>query len=340
MRAAIAIALLLQPALVSAQLTGKVVKPDASPLPNSVVELWGPLTLIRNATTDLSGRFTITDTVGGRALWVRSIGFRPVRRLLREFKGELTIVLEPMAFELARLETRSRPICPARETKEGRAAVTRMASQYSHRNDTLGLATYVRGFFGRTSDPGLGSADSSINTVGQTGSQGRGRLFLAAQIARDGYALPSQGGMGNAYGAWEYVRLDRLAQHWGDSIFLQRHLFYLRPSHGDQTVVGFCPVKQDRPEIEGILELDAASMLTRAVWNYRIRNSKELAGGEVLFAPADAGDEPSLLPVAGVYWRELLTSLYYQERSDYVQWVVGSNDSVPRLPRWTPPAFR
>jgi len=327
------LAALLLATPLSAQVEGIVQDPDGKPVAEVLLELWAPTARLAASTSSASGRFSFPPDASAAGLWVRRIGFRPRRIELSRADTRLVITLEPLLLAQPTLVAAVASLCPHVEEPEARAAVVAMAYRYSQGTDSLGLATYAWATAGRVAVPGLDNFDTTKVTLAQLGSAGLARRYLRRQIQAYGYALPAGGGFGEATGAWEYIRLgSTFPQHFADSVFRVRHRFYFLPAADGGHRVAFCPTTRGLPSIEGILELSPTTALLRATWVFRTPKPVEEAGGEVTLAPPSLSSPSLLLPVAGLYWRRLSQSSYYQAWEKYERWVIGRSDSIPRLP--------
>jgi hypothetical protein len=319
------------------QIRGSIRDPSGAPLPDAVIELWAPAERLSITTSSVSGRFGFPKMPAAAGLWVRRIGYRPRRIELANPDSVLTLTLESQPISLAEVAAKAPPLCPHPEEAGARAVVVAMGRRYSQATDSIGLATYAWTSRGRVAAPGLSAFDTTNASLGQLGSAGLARRYLRRQIQFYGYALPASGGFGEATGAWEYVRLSStFPQHFADSLFRDRHLFYALAEADGVRRVGFCPTQHRLPSIEGVLEIGPSGALLRATWVFHTPRPVEEAGGEVTLAPVVENGTPALmLPVAGLYWRRLGQRSYYQDWEKYTRWVVSPTDSIPRL---LPPA--
>lgn len=319
-------------------MTGILQDPAGRPVAEAIVELWSPTERLAVTATSPSGRFQFGLRERAVGLWIRRIGYRAKRYDLGGTTSDLALVLQPLALELTDLSLNSQPLCPHPEEPEARALVLSMAERYSHGLDTLGISTWSWFADARVKAPGLELFDTTTMGVAHTGTSGAGRRYQNRLLQGYGYALPGNGGMGEAVGRWDYMRLDgALAAHFGDSLFTIRHRFYFIDRESDPRRVGFCPLTRGGTAIEGILELTASNRLTRATWFYRTAKPVEEAGGEATFAPTGEHSEAPqyLLPVTGLFWRRLSPTSFYQRWQKYDGWSVSFTDSIPRRPRAT-----
>lgn len=336
------------------EVSGIVEDPSGHPVAGARVELLANNRLVRSTFADPNGRFTLSIPAGLNRVQIRAerMGFAAAHVVIdldAPPAFPIIIRLEPDPLPLPGFRIEGNPeVCPGRSQAEGLRMWGHMAAKHPDGLDTLGAATYTLVRVDTLVDPGTASAavpgpqldNSELHADGQRGFSGRLRLAWERRLNRDGYAFPiRRTDADGSYSTWSYAPLEAdFASHFATSLFTDRHrLRAPAPSDEGGWILSFCPASEERPGLEGHLELSADTLLIRVEWRFRTPDPDEQAGGWARFpAAVDPSDPPRLLPLESMTWRRLRDGRVQRRAQWYEAWVVTPGDSVPFLPDRTP----
>lgn len=294
----------------------------------AVIEAWSPARRTGAAETGVSGRFGLTagDTAGALVLFVRAVGFRPVRVRIHGRMLPDTIRLARAPVWLPALSTSAGGrLCPVADDPSARALLAAVALHYdSVRNlGPVEASAHFRDGFAVDSEVGEWAADPSS----QAGVAGTGEMFRVWRdiiIPSVGYAMPTQGhpSLDGQFLQWDYPPFEMgYAFHFFEPLFAARHLLAFGPGDAGMTELVFCPRSTKQPEIEGSLMIGEDSGLARATWHFLVPKSDERAGGEATFAPLNPAAPPDLLmTVRSEFWRKTSRGRWYQRAWSFGRW--------------------
>lgn len=303
-----------------------------APLRGAVIEAWSPMHRTGAAQTGVSGRFGLTaaDTSGAMVLFVRAVGFQPLRLRIRGRTIPDTIRLARAPVWLPALGTsRGGRLCPVIDDPGARALLAAVARHYdSTRNLGPTEATaHFRDGFASDSEVGEWSADPSSNG----GVAGTGEMFKVWRdmiIPRMGYALSTGGhpSLDGQYLQWSYPSFEMgYAFHFFEPLFAERHLLAFGPGDAGMTDLVFCPRSTKQAEVEGMLMIGDDSSLARATWHFLVPKDDEHAGGEATFAPLQPAAPPGLLmTVRSEFWRKTSRGRWYQRAWSFGRWEIDT----------------
>lgn len=332
-------------------IAGVVLSETGTPLVAVRVELLQGGRLLASTVTAEDGAFRIALPLArsgearmrtGEALALRAerLGYGTVERELtpEEIGGvpvEITMNPVPLPLPGFRVEVEAEA-CPVRNHPDGEALWEAMARLHPDGLDTMGAASYT---LARTdtlpAERVTPSADGPL-LAGQRGFSGRLRTAWERRVDRDGYAfVVRRTDLTGSYDAWSYAPLEAdFASHFGTPLFGRNHRFR-SPSPGADGgwILPFCPADDQRPGVEGTLELSADTLLLRVDWRFRTPEPDEDAGGWTRFPEAAPGEAaPRLLPLEAVVWRRIRGGDVLRRSQWYEAWTVTPGDSVPFLP--------
>lgn len=298
--------------------------------------MWGPSERLAGTTTDSTGHFVLTITHIGAdvAILARAIGFSPVRLRLVGPSDSVAIRLTRLVTTLPDIPVAGpAALCPNKDSRLARMIWRAAAGHYWHGVVSLDLTLVGSVAAGMVGGELVGAPDSSKKLYGIESAPARWRHMWREIIAESGYAQPVLANqLDPAFRAWEYAPLETsLSEHFADSAFGATHRLSVDTTGGSLSIV-FCELKRRKPDIEGSLALDRDSTIERATWRFVTPSPTEDAGGEVLFAPAgpDSAGHVLLLPAAGVYWRRVGPSSFFQRRWEYRQWSYSPHQAPTR----------
>lgn len=312
---------LIATSVAHAQIRGRVLDPSSAPLAGALVELWSTTTRLAGQLTDERGGFEFAGDESKLAvlLVVRRNGSEPARLLLPQ-AGAITVTLVPFAEQLAAATAIAVPLCQQnREDPQARALWNALRRRYRPFTPDLGYWSPVRSISARVSERQLGFVDTTQAVDGWLVAGGRYFEEQSRRVETRGYAVRYDGLLNQRFDQWEYPRLDSFfAGHFLDSLFGRLHR--LRTEAGPPLALVFCPRSTNQSWIEGRIELDADSAVARVSWTFHTRESREYAGGQVLFTrPSTSTATPVLFPLVGMFWRKVIAD-YYQEWTQYLDW--------------------
>jgi hypothetical protein len=323
----------------AAQVRGSVVDSLGNAIPAATVEMWSGLRRIRETRTDSLGAFQLqTDrTTPPTGLFVRRIGYENSALAIR---GDTSVViaLRSMALQLTRIVVAAgKRVCPNREDPAARALWEAMRARYPKPSGTVyfhSLGTLVRATVPFEQIDEVGEVEPQQRTWQYSGTPTWG--VWRDIIARDGYAMRINGGMGEAYVQWFYAPLQlAIAQHFAESRFAELHTINIVSTVGGATVLGFCSRSENgraRTRIEGTLTLSPARELMRARWRYLTPTLNEDAGSEVEFLPPRIVSGALLLPRSYRYWRRTNRGRFFVQQQTFSEWRISPDQMPPRMP--------
>lgn len=353
--------LLVIPSSILAQVEGRVLTSDGSPLPAATVEVWGRGLVFQVAHTDLEGRFTLPDLSDRRVTRYvfRYLGFRTEIVQHEDFHAGIEVRLGPEPVELEELRaTVVRDRCPRADEAEARDLWTAAAARYNRETSRRGRGAYYRAEMRDVSErvlfevneadaeraPGIWESWPGL----ERWEQGR-RLTLEDVVDRYGYAWERriEGRREVFIGrdrhlSWIYAALDgKSANHFVTPTFAAMHSFSLGSEGDEGTRVHFCPRRtgRDRPTLRGSLLIGTGLEMIEAEWTFATRDPREDAGGWVRFgtAPDLAGGLPHLVASRSLFYRhegfekpfENAPRWYFRDLREWSGWVVSGTMQRP-----------
>jgi hypothetical protein len=330
--------LLVLAAAAAAQVGGTVTGPDARPVPDATVELWGTDARLGSTVTDAGGRFRFPagPSDSAKTVAVRRIGYAPLTRAVTP-PASLEVRLEALAVSLPELRSGTvRRVCPNREDPAARALWEAGRRRY---DEAFRGTAFVGLTWDGTLDPEEVGLVDEARMQRFTSVVGGQPVRLERLVERWGYASPKAAGWvpwgmsWDDFFAWAYPSLhDHDARHFADQVFGRLHTLSVQARGGGETTLAFCPRDRSRPSIEGTLVVGADTAFHSAAWSFRTPKPREDAGGEVVFAPPSSARWP-LLPARGTFWRRLGGSRrYWQRTATYTAWIVSPDSTMPPAP--------
>ena len=304
----------------SAQLRGTVRTPDGESVPSALVELWSYARRIAGTGTDSLGRFRMAspqDTIA-LVLLVRRMGFRPFRAQLRPSDSVVNVVLQPRPIELpGPTVTRPQEECTQRDDPRARALYRAAAERYDTELSATGVRATSMVFRAVVPPESVGVIDTARLRFQFIAGGARNRF----RDPQEYYARPVSGILWPRFDQWEYPFLESIeAWHFADTSFASRNHLTLASLGDALPALRFCSRNGRRPYIEGVLYLGADSSFARASWRFVVPRSAEQAGGQVVFARVPRGVTGApLLPIAGLFWRRQVSSVY-TEWMEFREW--------------------
>jgi hypothetical protein len=312
----------------AAQVRGVVTDVTGRPLPGVLVEIWDAGRRLAGDGTDASGHFLLTASgTGRRAILARAIGLVPLRRLLGPADSVVTLVMQPLAIQVAAATVATEETaCPRRDDRRARERWQEAARHYDVNLSANGVTTWTQRYAATVPPESLGVMDTTELHRVMIG--GGSRWFIASRLAenRGFYARSNSGMASGRFDLWEYLGLEStVAWHFADTLFAGlNRLAFVRTETGD-TAIAFCSRTGNVPYIRGRLMLSSDTTLASAEWEFVTPPPSEHAGGRVLFAPIAApASRAPLLPVAGLFWRKTPSGIY-QDWTEYRQWYRCTN---------------
>jgi len=317
---------LLLSAPVSAQVTGRVLDPTDRPVPEALVELWGPGGRIAATNSDANGAFIFaTRARPPLVVFVRKIGYLPTRVAVVEGQP-LEVRLRRREQMLAALTVTANNIrCVTHNDGAGRRLWEAARRQYGPppmvvvaltgaRQLTMSLRGDGRTHTALVPPESLGVLDTSALRENSTWRLGMTPTFVADGSAKF-YVAPNPGGPAGRFDRYQYPLLDSYqAFHFTDSLFGAWNRLGSPSRDRGSLVVEFCSRhEQGQPYITGTLTFTPESTLASARW--RFVTPEEMAGGSVWFTPRSTGEQLPPLAAIGLFWRR-------QEHDVYQQWTL------------------
>jgi hypothetical protein len=292
---------------------GGVVRAGERPLPGAIVELLRDTSRLERMLTRSDGTFSFTVGASefANALFVRRIGFRPVRvDLLTASTSSLAIELQAIPQLLTTTHVREhQSMCPILEDTRARLAWLRSATRYRPLTaDDLGMWTALRSQSGMRMKPSIFEGETGAERVAVHWYTGENIARSRSTIIKGGWMFMLGSHSHPGRGLWGYPRLHEVDAHLfaDSSTFARDHSFGFLA--GDTTSIVFCPVSRRRSGLDGVLVLSEDGYLMSAVWLFSNPHKQaESAGGYVQFAVPSGDEKPRLLlPAFGVLWRRLV----------------------------------
>lgn len=319
----------------AAQTTGTVRSAGAL-VPDVRIELWSPTAKLAQRLTSERGefRFTIAESQGAVAIVTLRLGYASNRVATQSGVHHYDITIDALPTQLPGVTTIAESACPNVDTEEARAVWLRAARWYASA-DTFSRGSELTSARGEVPAESLGTTESTRLTRGSRGTTRTGMAGYREAILNAGYVRATQRSHFEPdYGLWIYPALEAdYASHFVESLFAQNHDLQLVNSNAHEDVLGFCPKDRRRTGLEGTLRVSKAGGLLAARWTYwNPARNREIAGGEVVFAPPGTADAAQRLPplaVTGLFWRRLPSGRYYQHWREYDRWVVVPDDRLP-----------
>ncbi|MSR23208.1 MAG: carboxypeptidase regulatory-like domain-containing protein [Gemmatimonadetes bacterium] len=318
---------------------GAVTNSYGMPIPSARVELRDGARALGSVWTDRAGAFHITTAETWTAswrLWVERLGYEPTEVPVPSGAGSVAIVVAPAPVPLPGLRIEAvADICSRREDPAARRLWQAAARLHAGGLDTLGIASYTEEWTDTLPSDAKLSAEVAESWIGQRTSAPLRRLSWNRRIEREGYAfLVRRSDRERSYDSWSYAPLEAdLAPHFVDQTFGRLNRFHIEVADAAGWILRFCGTEQDRPFLEGAIELGPDTLMRRAEWEFRTHDPDESAGGWSLFDPQPEGDAaPLLLPRESLTWRTLPDGGTIRRAQSYEGWITVQGDSVPFLP--------
>lgn len=322
------------PAAAAAQVRATLVdSASGTAIPGAVIEAWSPVGRTGSGQADALGRVILSarDTSSALVLFVRAVGFRPLRLSMRAHALPDTIRLARAAVWLPSLSTSSGgKLCPVADDPSARALLAAVARHYDKaRNlEPVRAAAHLREGYATDAEVGEWSPDPTSSAY----VAGNGEMFEVWRdriIPRLGYGIPTGGhpSLDGQYNAWTYPQFEMgYAYHFFEPLFDERHSLAYGGGENGMTELVFCPLSKKQAEVEGTLVISDDSGLARATWHFVVPRDDERAGGEATFAPLRPAAPPGLLmTVRSEFWRHTSRGRWYQRAWTFGDW---SGDSA------------
>ena len=265
-----------------AQVRGRVLDPTDRPVPEALVELWGPGGRIAATNTDENGAFVFaTNARPPLAVFARKIGYLPTR-IAVTFGQPVEIRLRRREQMLAALTVTANNIrCVTRNDGDGRRLWEAARRQYGPppmvvvafpggRQLTISLRGDGRTHTAFVPNDSLGVLDTSALRENSTWRLGMPTAALDNGPSRF-YASANVNGAGGRFDRYQYPLLDSYqAFHFTDSLFGEWNRLGSPVLDRGNLVVEFCS-RHDRgqPFITGTLTFTPESTLASARWGLR-----------------------------------------------------------------------
>ena len=323
----------------SAQLTGVVRASGGILLEGVAVEAWSVDRRLSAVLSDSDGSFSFPQNVAVRTVMLRAgaLGFEvlevPVVTGLSSY--DLVLAEAPLVLEGLVVTREEAPCEMRRDDSKARALWENARSRYQGVMDTLGIATYLAEADTIVPIDKLGPLQLPTLNLSQRGSSSLLRFSWTRRIERDGYAFKvRRTDGGEPYDSWVYPPLEAdFAPHFVDDLFGERHRFIVDDEREDGWSLAYCPEKDDKPGIRGIIDLARDTTFVSVEWIFQTPEPVEHAGGRALFSPLLADSEIAyFLPSEALTWRAVPEGDYVQRYQRYEGWLVSPGDSVPLLP--------
>lgn len=320
---------------------GTVREASGAPVPTARIEVRAQGRLLASSRSDEAGAFRLVlrqATTGPYTLRVDRFGYHGHERTLEGVPAvELLVVLDPAPLPLPGFQVEAtRDACSAGEDPQARRLWQAAVRRHPGGLDTLGVATYLHGWSDTLPMPARGYEEGRVGSPGQRGSAPLLRLSWERRVQRDGYAFQvRRTDSARSFDSWSYAPLEAdFAPHFVHETFGRLNRFLLE---GDEEgeygwILRFCSRNQDRPYLEGSLELTPDTLLHRAEWRFGTPEPDEDAGGWARFPAATPQDPtPFPLPVESMTWRRLPDGEMLRKAQSYEGWILAPGDSVPFL---------
>lgn len=318
-------------------LTGVVREASGQPIPTARVELRVGGRTVASARTDRDGRFRLVlldGAEGSPTLRVERFGYHAREQTLGSGDRHVEIVMSPAPLPLPGFHVEAaRDVCTAREDPEARALWEAASRIHAGGLDTLGVATYLRGW---TDTLQTGSGNGDVDRVGEPGQRASApllRLSWDRRVQREGYAFPvRRTDRERSFDSWSYPPLEAdFAPHFVHPTFGELHRFQVEPDTPWGWILRFCTRDRRRPYLQGTLELGGDTLILRAEWSFRTTDPDEEAGGWARFPGAIVDGDPLPLPIESLIWRRLPDGELLRKAQSYEGWILAPGDSVPFL---------
>ena len=325
--------------IASAQLTGVVTASSGIPLEGVAVEAWSGDRRLAAVLSDADGRFSFTEIVALQTVMLRAgaLGFEVLEVAVAAGVDsyDLRLAEAPLVLEGLLVSTEEAPCEMRRDDPIARALWEQARSRYHGIMDTLGIATYLAEADTVVPIEKLGPLQLPVLNLSQRGSSSLLRFSWTRRIEREGYAFKVRRTDGvEPYDSWVYPPLEAdFAPHFVDDLFGDRNRLIVDDVREDGWSLAYCPEKDDKPGIKGIIELARDTTFVSVEWIFQTPEPVEHAGGRALFAPLLAGSGTAyFLPSEAIIWRAVPAGDYVQRYQRYEGWFVAPGDSVPLLP--------
>jgi hypothetical protein len=307
------------------------------PVPTARVELLRGGRTAASTRTDREGgfRLPLRDWPGGAAtIRVERFGYHAVERSVEAGTGEIRVLLSPAPLPLPGFQVEAeRDVCETPEDSQARALWEAASRRHLTGLDTLGLATYLRGW---TDTLQASSGNGEIDREGEPGQRGSApllRLSWDRRVQQEGYAFPvRRTDRARSYSSWSYPPLEAdFAPHFIHPTFGRLHRLQLSEEGPQGWTLRFCTRNRRRPWLEGRMELDPDTLLRRVEWSFRTDEPDEAAGGWARFPGALPEADHVPLPTESMTWRRLPDGELLRKAQSYEGWILAPGDSVPFL---------
>ncbi len=346
--------LVVLPTQLIAQVHGRVVAPNGTPLIGAVVTLWTQSTERDHATTDARGGFVFSPTqlAAINGISVRAIGYRPLTLRWTAADSVLGLTLEPFAAPLPELVATGLKVqCPSADEAEARRLWTTLRMKYDLVPRALGLTLRLSWIRETAYETEVGSIDEArvSHSPGSAGLYGLTREAGYRFVVDSGYARTLRDSRGQlradgdgTYFEWWYPSFHRWQpDHFIEPSFGQLQNLALGPKVGGLPALLFCSRDHKRPYVAGALILSSDTTVAESAWQFYTDKRRENAGGHAWYLPPTRGaTQRYLLPSTSVFWRRRggQRGLYFHESAINQQWIFGPDAEIPRLPvARTPP---
>jgi hypothetical protein len=331
------VAQLATAAAVDAQVVGAVVDATGKPVAGADVELWAPGIRLASTITSRDGRFAFQSMAPTDAttVYASHVGYLSATELIRS-RDTLVVTLERTPIVLPAISVHV-PRAECGESDNGAARELWQQARQHYATDTTERSIQARL---QTNTRVVPAAQVGVVDVSMTGMAVRGssarfialwrELFTTGRYVR---ALP-EGDLSGVYGDWRYPPLEaELAIHFVEDLFGELHRFGRPVFSGTGWRVPFCPASISLAGITGVFRLGIDSHIESIEWRYDDTETKERAGGRVVFpAPAQSFATVALLPIEGLFWRERFPDTFVQVYSRFDEWLLTDGPLQPMKP--------
>jgi hypothetical protein len=307
------------------------------PVPTARIELHQGGRALASTRTDRDGRFRLPlrdETDAPATIRVERFGYHAVERRLEPGAREIRILLSPAPLPLPGFNVEAeRDVCETPEDSRARTLWEATSRRHLAGLDTLGLATYLRGWTDTLQGPSGNGDMDRLGEPGQRGSAPLLRLSWNRRVEREGYAFPvRRTDRARSFDSWSYPPLEAdFAPHFVHPTFGRLHRMQISEEGPQGWTLRFCTRNRNRPFLEGRIELDPDTLLRRVEWSFRTDDPDEEAGGWARFAGALPEAEPVPLPIESMIWRRLPDGELFRRAQSYEGWILAPGDSVPFL---------
>jgi hypothetical protein len=344
-RVALALLVALAPIGAQGQLSVHVADSSGRALMGARVELWSSSaqSAARSTNADGIAAFSAVEARAATVGLVRRIGFAPAHFAFEPTDSAVIVRMSALVLSVPALTiTAVARACPQSDEPDARAVWAAAAARFREPS-VIGRYSMMEQQTSLVAEADVGIIDGSRVATGWRGYTSLGMEGGVARLERRGYVYAlRENHTHEMFGAWQYPPLEaELAGHFASEVFGARHDFRVVSRSASTVMIRYCARDRNASGLDGTMRISGSDGLLDARWRYwNPSRERELAGGEVTFAPAPRdGSIAPLVSTSGLFWRRTPSGRYSQRWQRYIEWTFETEDDVVERPteRCRPP---